>query len=122
LIKNLFVYGTLKTGEVNNHLLRSCEQQGIGVVSNSALLDLSACPGLLLGTFSKEHWAKGEVYTFENPDVLRSLDTLEQEGKLYKRIITPVAMKDKVVLCWTYVLLLPIPVKKLIRKGNWRSL
>ena len=117
----VFVYGTLKKDECSVKFLKNCVFEGVGTVTNSALINLKAFPGMILGSFNKKYWAKGEIYTITD-GILNILDVIEAEGRLYKRIIAPVETDSGTVWCWTYIFLAPMPEKILIRNGHWRSL
>ncbi len=135
----VFVYGTLKRGGINERLMEGTDYVADGVISNAGLLNMPGFPGLLLGNCPEDMYARGEIYKIEDPGVhepafaynmnrvLATLDHLEQEGKLYKRIIIPVVptprgtISDRVpfINCWAYVLLMDLPPHRLVRGGNW---
>ncbi len=118
----VFVYGTLKRGEHNHRLMDGAEYVCDTHASNCVLVDLGGCPGMIIGSAEPECAAKGEVFKFEDVRVLRTLDQLEQEGSLYKRIMIPLYIEDEVRMCWTYVLLYALPFKAIINDGVWTSM
>ena len=128
MIDTVFVYGTLKQGEVNNQLLSDCEYLYDGMVKGAALLDLGGFPGMVLARCFDGDWAKGEVY--KSPTInttLRKLDVLENEGTLYKRVILPLQpivepMVDGegMLDCYVY-LYMPAYSYPLLGGGWWSS-
>jgi gamma-glutamylcyclotransferase (GGCT)/AIG2-like uncharacterized protein YtfP len=117
----VFVYGTLKRGEANHRLLAGAEYVCDARASNCVLVDLGGCPGMLIGSSDLECAATGEVFKFDDVNVLRTLDQLEQEGSMYKRIMIPLYIEDEMRMCWTYVLLHVIPSEVTIKDGIWTS-
>jgi gamma-glutamylcyclotransferase (GGCT)/AIG2-like uncharacterized protein YtfP len=75
VITKVFVYGTLKPGEVNYQ--RYCQGKVIhaqAAIARGQLYDLPlGYPAMILG----EGWVKGFVLTFDNPEILDILDELE---------------------------------------------
>ncbi len=118
----VFVYGTLKRGEQNHHLLDGAEFVCETQAYNCVLIELGGCPGMLIGSTDSECAAKGEVFKFDDIRILQMLDQLEQEGRLYKRIMIPLYLVDEVRMCWTYIILYPIPTKAIIYNGLWTSI
>jgi len=125
----VFVYGTLKRGELNERLMEGSEYVADGMVTNAGLLNMPGFPGLLLGRCPEELYAQGEVYEIYHSYVLDTLDALESEGRMYKRIKVPVeldrtfpTMLPKSLVCWTYVLLMDLPPDRLVRRqlAHWR--
>ncbi len=89
----IFVYGTLKRGGVNERLMAGTKYVTDGMITCAALLNMPGFPGLLLGKCPEDMYAQGEVYKIDaeaSGRVLERLDFLEQEGRIYKRIIVPV--------------------------------
>ncbi len=135
----VFVYGTLKRGGINERLMEGTEYVADGVIPNAGLLAMPGYPGLLLGKCPEDMYARGEIYRIEGTElyessasmnrdrVLATLDTLEQEGLLYKRVVVPVLPiapdesldADRKFMCWAYILLMDLPPHRLIRGGNW---
>lgn len=134
----IFVYGTLKRGGVNERLMDGTHYVADGMIRCAALLNMPGFPGLLLGKCPEDMYAKGEVYKIDGAEdfgvsaeerdrVLATLDFLEQEGRIYKRVILPVVPTVPGPLldvsgninCWTYVLLMDLPPSRLVRDGNW---
>lgn len=116
----LFVYGTLQQGFANHHLLNDCDFVDIGVIPNTLLLDLGACPGLVFARADAEEWAKGEVYRVTSPDTVAALDRLENEGSLYRRLIARTRTRQGAMMCWVYTYLLPLGSTMRVPGGRWR--
>ncbi len=100
----IFVYGTLKKGQINHHWL--CGYRG-----NSRIAPVPAiAPGIVL--HAGPHYplairgrgkAIGEVYTITE-SILRKLDGLENHPDDYHREITPVmTVQGHRILVWIYL-------------------
>jgi gamma-glutamylcyclotransferase (GGCT)/AIG2-like uncharacterized protein YtfP len=97
---NLFVYGTLKSGERNAHLLSGCELIGPGRVGG-ILYDIDGeHPALVVyGTTQ----VSGEVWNC-SADLLLRLDEFEGLSTgLFRRIGVTVDTRNGPLPCWTYV-------------------
>ncbi len=121
----VFVYGTLKRGGINERLMEGTEYIADGVIPNAGLLVMPGYPGLLLGKCPEDMYAKGEIYEIYRSYVLDTLDHLEQEGILYKRVMVPVNLIDPdptlsaSLMCWAYILLMDLPPHRFVQGGNW---
>jgi gamma-glutamylaminecyclotransferase len=100
----IFVYGTLKKGQINHYLL--CSHRG-----SSRITPLPAtAPGIVLHAgphyplaIRGQGQAIGEVYTITE-SVLKKLDVLENHPDDYHREITPVIMaQGHRLLVWIYL-------------------
>jgi gamma-glutamylaminecyclotransferase len=100
----IFVYGTLKTGQINHRLL--CDPRG-----SSRIVPLPAtAPGIVLHAgphyplaIRGQGQAIGEVYTITE-SVLKKLDVLENHPDDYHREITPViVINGHRLLVWIYL-------------------
>ena len=76
----VFVYGTLKRGEVNHHWLVGASWQGKSKLLGVLLHDLGPFPMAVIG----DGTAIGEVYAVNEPGLAR-LDELEGYPRLYDR-------------------------------------
>ena len=120
--KYVFVYGTLKKGEINERLMdNGTTYVADGVIENAGLVSMGYFPGMVLGACHPCFYAQGEIYEMSHPSVLDTLDHLESEGHLYKRIIVPVKTKDMTIHCWAYVLLMDLPPERLVIDGDWTT-
>ena len=78
----LFVYGTLKRGQRNHHLMREARFLGEAVTAPLyTLLDLGSFPGMIPGGTTAVH---GELYEV-GPGLLARLDRHEGVPRLYTR-------------------------------------
>ena len=82
----IFVYGTLRRGGSNHHLLAGIDpERTLRTPPLFTLLDLGTYPGMLgSGTTA----VLGEVYRVDAA-ILRALDHLEEEGHRYHRRAIP---------------------------------
>ena len=82
----VLVYGTLKRGHSNNHLLSESKFLGMGQVNlNGELVDLGAFPGVVRKPEAPMYAVRGEVYECDT-DTLNALDWLEGHPRFYERI------------------------------------
>lgn len=97
---NLFVYGTLKSGERNAHLLSGCELIGSGQVGG-ILYDIDGeHPALVVYGVTQ---VGGEVWKCP-ADLLLQLDEFESLSTgLFRRIGVSVETDSGPLPCWTYV-------------------
>lgn len=108
---NVFVYGTLLSGEYNHDVLGDSELTFSGYVKIPyRMINLGAFPALIKDT--KEHKIYGEIYSVTK-DVLKDLDMLEGVPILYKRAYVK---KYDIML---YELVNVPDNKPEIRSGNW---
>jgi gamma-glutamylaminecyclotransferase len=103
----VFVYGTLKQGYTNNHMLAESKLVSKGVTVALCRLYHAGFP--VLRPRSKKASAfnlpvTGEVYDVTDPAVMQALDRLESEGSMYHRRIKLIKLASgKVVKAHTYV-------------------
>lgn len=103
LYKNLnidmvFVYGTLKSNNYNNCLLKDSTFMGTGSIYNYDMYDAGHYPAIIKG----EGIVSGELYEI-NSETLSRLDRLESEGTLYKRVLALIKMDDdSYILAYVY--------------------
>ena len=116
----VFVYGTLKTAQVNHHLLDGPR----GSLRTAPIV--AVAPGIVLHAgpdypfaIRGQGQAKGEVYTITEA-VLRKLDELENHPHDYHREITPVILANyQRILAWIYLHRQAYRYPK-IATGNWQ--
>jgi len=97
----VFVYGTLKRGFSNHHLLTSSKYIGDGKTLNGSIIDLGAYPGFV---HSKESTGvHGELYEVTD-EVFDDLDTLEGFPILYDRDMMDIRMDEdgRMEYAWVY--------------------
>jgi gamma-glutamylcyclotransferase (GGCT)/AIG2-like uncharacterized protein YtfP len=124
MTKLFFVYGSLKAGQANHHLLVACKFADVGYVPGCALADLGSFPGMIPAQCESSDWAEGEIYeSADLQETLAYLDALEHEGSLYKRVIMPIVKvvegKREEVLCWTYLYMPKYKARTLVEGGSW---
>lgn len=79
----VFVYGTLKRGLRNAHLLSGSRFVSAAEVPGFALYDLGDYPGIV-PTGTSDDKVPGEIFEV-TAETLAKLDRLEDEGTLYRR-------------------------------------
>lgn len=79
---NVFVYGTLKSGYSNNHILRQAEHVMDGYVTGMALINTPAYPFAIEAADSS--FAIGELYRV-NEQEFENMDSLEGYPHYYDR-------------------------------------
>lgn len=82
----VFVYGTLKKGFGNHHLLHNCPYKGKGHIQGTKMLNLGAFPGMIPDESKK---VQGELYEI-NEFTLKRLDRLEGHPHFYTRHLAQV--------------------------------
>lgn len=107
----VFVYGTLRQGQSNHHLLAQSELLGNHTTPPIySLYDLGSYPAVIEG----HNAIYGEVYRVDD-DTLKQLDILEDVPVDYRReqIETPFG------LAWMYIYQQDQQLEKLISSGDW---
>ena len=122
----IFVYGTLKRGEGNHHLIDHAEFVDVGYIKGCVLFDLGGCPAMMPGgsrNGNVEQAAKGEIYAVKDEDLddtLARLDTLEQEGNLYIRAKLNVRDRgNNVRECITYLFIPSLQLDERVVPDGW---
>lgn len=110
---NIFVYGTLKTGEPNHYWFEEASaNDGARVDLVGAGITLEKLPlivatefniPMLLDSPGVGLHIKGEVYTIDEK-VLDHLDILEAYPGLYNRKVMKVDVEGNICDCWTYMM------------------
>jgi gamma-glutamylcyclotransferase (GGCT)/AIG2-like uncharacterized protein YtfP len=96
----LFIYGTLKRGLRNHHLLIGQPFVGEAITEpRYRLYDCGAYPALVEDQAAGQA-VRGEVYLLEAATI-RQLDLLEEAPVLYERL--PVRLQDFTHPVWTYL-------------------
>jgi len=112
------VYGTLKRGLENNHVLKDSLFLGTDSLDSILLYDLGAYPGARRG---KSDGIEVEIYWIEH-NVLLALDQLEDfdpklpRSSLYRRETIPTAHGD----AWIYLFNGSVAGRRPLTKGSWR--
>lgn len=120
--RHVFVYGTLRGGDVNDITRMRPAPVHVGEARvNGTLFDLGAYPGMRLGGSG---WVQGEVYAI-SAALERQLDILEEvaprpSGEYARREI-PVTVDGKVLTCLVYEINpRHVQGKPPVEGGDWR--
>lgn len=99
----VFVYGTLKRGFGNYRLLKDAKLVGRAETVRPYVLLDSGFPVMTpVGTGASR--VAGEVYEFEDESILKNLDRLEGEGRMYDRVEIDVeTYRGQKMTVWTYL-------------------
>lgn len=83
----IFVYGTLKSGYINNSILSSSEFVKEALLPSHKLF-YAGFP-VMTPAYDEHQFVKGEIWDIKGSEsVLRALDRLEGEGIMYDRAVT----------------------------------
>ncbi len=106
----VFVYGSLKRGERNHAVLQASEYRGEARTEcRFRLYAFPAYPALVRDD-NNPLAILGELYSVDDR-TLRSLDRLEENGRLYQRELLPVEPLEppgETLAAWTYLFLGPL--------------
>lgn len=112
LRERVFVYGTLRTGGSNHHLLSGARRLGDHVTDPAyRMLDVGPYPGVVTGG---ETAIRGEVYEV-GPEGFRRLDALEDYPRSYTRTKVPTPWGE----AWMYLYRLRGQRLPEIPEGDW---
>jgi gamma-glutamylcyclotransferase (GGCT)/AIG2-like uncharacterized protein YtfP len=97
---NVFVYGTLKPDQVNHHLI---ESKLINITQGFTYGELYHLPLGYPAMIKGNSQIKGFLLSFEDDQVLETLDQLEDD--FYDRLLIPVysAREEKLSDAWAYI-------------------
>ena len=98
--RQVFVYGTLMSGEVNHSYLEGCSCIGKATVEGYEMYNVGWYPAIVPGN----SLIVGELYQVPVGDV-PSIDRLEGEGSLYAKKCERVTLRGKTSLAFVYVYL-----------------
>ncbi|MCA0988709.1 gamma-glutamylcyclotransferase family protein [Guptibacillus algicola] len=117
----VFVYGTLRKGESNHHVIEGATLLEEYSWTSGALYDTGAGYPAMFG--SSEHVVYGEIYEVDDTYLSR-IDVLEgfQEGRsanLYDRVIQTVHSKEKTYDAITYIMKTRSSSFGQIDSGDW---
>ena len=117
----VFVYGTLKKAYWNHRLLAG-RAKFLGDTTITGKLYNFGLPGYVMGDEGTVH---GELYSFDDPTVLKDLDRLEgyneqNPGKsFYIRSVVSTKLDDKEINAFVYEINRPMKEGDLIPTGKW---
>lgn len=112
MINRMAVYGTLKRGKCNHHVLGpDAKRVGVSFLPDYSMYSLGGFPGI---KFEPPESEGIEVEIYEDFD-LKAVDNLEGEGVMYRREIVNIRGED----AYIYVFIPPVSNYKLVPNGNW---
>jgi gamma-glutamylcyclotransferase (GGCT)/AIG2-like uncharacterized protein YtfP len=117
----VFVYGTLRVGQLNDINLKTPQPLFVGMAKvKGQLYSRGWYPGIRLGG---DQWVVGEVYDI-SPELLAQLDVLEEVAPVpsgeYQRLNTLVLCGEKQLLCEIYELSTDFAKRsQVLDQGNW---
>lgn len=111
------VYGTLKRGHNNSHLLSRATFLGTDRLTTLTLYNLGPYPGALL---KPSDGVSVEIYAVNDP-MLEELDVLEDyiPSAPAKSLYLRKRLDTRFGLCWVYIYNQPVTSKQIIASGNW---
>lgn len=117
----VLVYGSLMKGYWNhdkylrdNYLV---EYVGEGILKEYEMYQVSSFPGIVQEDGA---YVVGEVYKIEE-EVLNSLDALEGEGFMYKRVKENILLTDgSVIKAYVYKWILSYDIKTRVHEKPWK--
>ena len=98
--RQVFVYGTLLSGEANHHYLKNSTCLGNAYIEGYDLYDVGYYPAIVAG----DGLVIGELYRVSKED-LPSIDRLEGEGTLYAKRCERVILNGNATFAFTYIYL-----------------
>lgn len=108
----VFVYGTLRRGEVNHYLLSGAEFCGVHLTRpRYRMLHLGTYPGVVAGGSSS---IEGEIYRVDTKGLVK-LDRLEAYPRLYTRKLIPTHWGR----AWIYLYRGSRQSRSVIPSGSW---
>ena len=111
----VFVYGTLRKGFGNHHLLRNAKFIGEGLTKEKYSLYATSIPYVVKEPLIR---IKGELYEVDD-FILEELDYLEGHPHFYERELIDVVVNNKVYKAWMYFY--PEPRGNLIKSGDYKD-
>lgn len=111
-MNRVFVYGTLKLGQRNDHFLSEAEHVGNFITeSRYSMYDFGDYPAVCL---NGSHAIEGEVYRVDSRQ-FRALDDLEWYPRFYQRIEIATPYGE----AWMYFVAPDLCQHKLLLEGYW---
>ena len=111
----VFVYGTLRKGYWNHHILENSRFIGLAITKDKYSLFADGIPYVVKIPLTQ---IKGEVYEVDS-DTLERLDALEGHPNFYKRELIDVILDGKTIKAWIYFY--PYKKGKLIESGDFKD-
>ncbi len=108
----VFVYGTLRRGEANHHLLMGAEYCGVHLTRpRYRMLHLGTYPGVVAGGSTA---IEGEVYRVDTKELVH-IDRLEVYPRLYTRKLIPTSWGR----AWIYLYRGSRDNRPIVPSGSW---
>jgi gamma-glutamylaminecyclotransferase len=115
---DLFVYGSLRKGCENHHLIDGARPLGTGTIAASFYVN-----GSLSMVHEGEGTVHGEVYRLVDQHHLQTLDSLERHPVWYARRIVQVALENGATIdAWCYFKSERDPDARLVEHGDYLKL
>lgn len=109
------VYGTLREGGGNNHLLKGATLEGLYTLPGGyCMVDIGYFPGLIECDTTQE--VVVEVYSSVSTCQLRDMDNLEGNGDFYTRKEVEIEAGLK---AWVYLLPGEYMSRPIVEEGDW---
>ena len=113
----VFVYGTLRNGEVRHRVIQDCEFVGMAYAEDYDLYLISDFPGIVPGSGR----VVGEVYRVSEEKFQR-LDQIEGTPYLYRRELIKVKLANGEELeAYTYIYNHSVDGLEKIPSGDWKK-
>jgi gamma-glutamylaminecyclotransferase len=113
----VFVYGTLRKGHSNNHMLKDAYCYGVGVSEDRYAMYIHKCYPYIT-SIDARYPIVGELYSVDD-ETLMELDKFEGHPRYYKRIEIPVNVEEKQYIAWAYFF---DPPGVLMQSGDFNDL
>jgi len=113
----VFVYGTLRIGEVRHRVIQDCEFVGMAYTEGYDLYLISRFPGMVPGSGR----VVGEVYRVPE-EIFQELDLIEGVPHLYRRELIKVKLDTGEELeTYTYIYNRSVDGLEKIPSGDWKK-
>ncbi len=112
----VFVYGTLRNGHSNNHLLKEAYCYGTGCTEASySMYLISGYP--YVTSSGTRYQIVGELFAIDD-DTLKTLDSMEGHPRYYERRETAIVLGEEHYVAWMYF---RDPQGQLMQNGDYNE-